>query len=136
MAPLSSEVFFYGLFMDPTVLEANGISGHRGRSGILHDWALRIGRRATLIPDPGHSVHGVLMSLPLPDLDRLYAEASVQMYRPVAVSVEARGTAVPALAYVLPEPPAPEERNPEYAAKLRALAERLGFPEEYTMSIA
>jgi hypothetical protein len=51
--------------------------------------------------------------------------------------VEARGTAVPALAYVLPEPPAPEEqeRNPEYADKLRALSERLGLPAEYTRSI-
>ncbi len=42
---------------------------------------------------------------------------------------------MPALAYVLPEPPAPEEHNPEYAAKLRALAERLGLPAEYTLSI-
>ena len=41
----------------------------------------------------------------------------------------------PALAYVLPEPPAPDERNPEYATTLRALAERLGFPAAYTMLI-
>ena len=135
MGPLSSDVFFYGLFMDAAVLEAKGISSPGGRPGVVRDWTLRIGHRATLIPDPGRAVHGVLMSLPLPDLDRLYAEASVRMYRPVAVLVEARGTAVPALAYVLPEPPAPEERNPEYAAKLRALAERLGLPAQYTQSI-
>jgi hypothetical protein len=134
--PLNSEVFFYGLFMDPAVLETKGIRDPGGRPGILRDWALRIGRRATLVPDPGRSVHGILMSLPLSELDRLYAEASVQMYRPVAVLVEVESGAAPALAYVLPEPPAPEERNPEYAAKLRALAERLGFPEEYTKSIA
>jgi hypothetical protein len=29
------------------------------------------------------------MAVPLSELDRLYAEASVQMYRPVAVLVEA-----------------------------------------------
>ena len=58
------------------------------------------------------------------------------MYRPVAVLVEASGTVVPALTYVLPEPPAREDRNAEYAARLRALAERLGLPTEYTMSIA
>ena len=57
------------------------------------------------------------------------------MYRPVAVLVEGAASG-PALAYVLPEPPAPEERNPEYAAKLRALAERLGLPGHYTRSIA
>jgi hypothetical protein len=72
----------------------------------------------------------------LPDLDKLYADASVQMYRPVAVLVETEAATMPALAYVLSEPPVPEERNPEYAAKLRALAERLGFPQEYTISIA
>ena len=135
MAPLSSEVFFYGLFMDPAVLETKGINGPGSRPGILRNWAIRIGRRATLVPDPGQSVHGVLMSLPLPELDRLYAEASVRMYRPVAVMIEAEAAAAPALAYVLPEPPALDERNPEYATKLRALAERLGFPEAYTRSI-
>ena len=135
MVPLTSAVFFYGLFMDAAVLEAKGISNPGGPPGVVRDWALRIGHRATLVPHPGRVVHGVLMSLRLPDLDRLYAEASVQMYRPVAVLVEARSTAVPALAYVLPEPPAPEERNLEYVAKLRALAERLGLPAEYTLSI-
>jgi len=137
MGPLSSDVFFYGLFMDAAVLEAKGISRTTGgRPGVVRDWALRIGRRATLIPDPGRAVHGVVTSLPLPDLDRLYAEAGVRMSRPVAVLVEARGAVAPALAYVLPEPPAPEERDPEYAATLRALAERLGLPAEYTRSIA
>ena len=116
------DAFFYGLFMDAAVLEAKGIRVRGGQLGVLRDWALRIGHRATLVPDAGRAVHGVLMSLPLTELDRLYAEASVRMYRPIAVVVEARGMAVPALAYVLPEPPAPEERNPEYAAKLRALA--------------
>ena len=33
------------------------------------------------------------------------------------------------------ETQAPAERNPEYATKLRALAERLGLPGEYSRSI-
>jgi hypothetical protein len=132
-----SDVFFYGLFMDPVVLQAKGISAPSRQLGVVRDWALRIGQRATLVPAPGGSVHGVLMSLPLPDLDRLYAEASVQMYRPVAVLVERTDNrAIPAVTYVLPEPPSRQERNPEYAAKLRALAERLGLPANYTESIA
>lgn len=135
MRPLSSDVFFYGLFMDAGALEAKGISAPKGRPGVVRNWALRIGHRATLVPDSGRAVHGIVMSLLLQDLDRLYSEASVQMYRPVAVLVEERETVVAALAYVLPVPPAPEERNPEYAAKLRALAERLGLPAEYTLSI-
>lgn len=136
MAPLSTNVFFYGLFMDAAVLEAKGISNVEGQIAVVRDWALRIGLRATLVPEPGRAVHGVLLSLPLPEIDRLYAEASLQLYRPVAVLGEVQGTTVPALAYVLPEPPAPEERNPEYASTLRALAERLRLPVEYTRSIA
>ena len=81
------------------------------------------------------------MSLPLVDLERLYAEASLQLYRPVAVlvgleSAPEAAEAVPALAYVLPVAPGPDERNPEYAARLRSLAERLGLPGEYVASIA
>ena len=44
-------------------------------------------------------------------------------------------TAVAAVAYVLPEPPAPAERSPEYTTRLRALAERLGMADEYSRSI-
>jgi hypothetical protein len=139
VAPLTGEVFFYGLFMDAAVLEAKGVRGTGSRLAIVREWALRIGQRATLVPAPGEVVHGVVMTMPLREVDRLYAEESVQMYRPVAVLVEAAAAdaaAVAALAYVLPEPPAPEERNPEYAAKLRAVAERLGLPSHYTRSIA
>ena len=136
MAPLNTNVFFYGLFMDAAVLQAKGVHAPDGEVGVVRDWELRIGRRATLVPARGGSVHGVLMSLPLPDLDRLYAETSVQAYRPVAVIVEsAHRPAVPAVTYVLPTAPAPDERNPEYAAKLRSLAERLSLPASYTQSI-
>ena len=141
MAPLTTDVFFYGLFMDGAVLETKGVRSTQSRLAVVRGWALRIGQRATLVRAPDEAVHGVLMALPLADVDRLYAEASVQMYRPVAVLVEpaegivGEATAVAALAYVLPEPPAPAERNPEYATKLRALAERLGLPGEYSRSI-
>ena len=142
MAPLTTDVFFYGLFMDAAVLENKGVRSTRSRLAVVRGWTLRIGQRATLVPAPDEAVHGVLMALPLADVDRLYAEASVQMYRPVAVLVEPAAGAVAgeaatvaALAYVLPEPPAPAERNPEYATKLRALAERLGLPGEYSRAI-
>jgi hypothetical protein len=125
--------------MDAAVLEAKGVRGIGSRAGVVRGWELRIGRRATLVPARGREVYGVVTAMPLPDVDRLYAEESVRMYRPVAVLVEstaAEAPAVAAIAYVLPEPPAPEERNPEYAARLRALAERLDLPAEYTRSIA
>jgi hypothetical protein len=51
------------------------------------------------------------------------------------VAVIRGGATVAALCYNLAEPPAAHERNAEYAAKLRALAERIGLPSEYITSI-
>jgi len=47
----------------------------------------------------------------------------------------ADGSTFPALCFNLIEPPAPEEHNSEYAMKLRALAQRLGLPDEYVCGI-
>ena len=88
-----------------------------------------------MLPTAGQTVHGVITGMTVADVERLYAEDSVRMYRPVAVLLEAEA-AVAAIAYVLPEPPAADEHNPEYAARLRSLCERLGFPEDYTARIA
>jgi hypothetical protein len=61
---------------------------------------------------------------------------AVKAYRPEAVLTElADGSTLPALCFNLIEPPGPEERNSEYAAKLRALAQRLRLPDEYVNTI-
>jgi hypothetical protein len=39
------------------------------------------------------------------------------------------------LCYNLSQPPAPTERNPECATKLRAVAEKVGIPAEYVASL-
>jgi hypothetical protein len=60
----------------------------------------------------------------------------VSVYRPEAVSARlGDGSVVPALCFNLPVPPASGERNPQYAAKLKALAERVGLPPGYVSSI-
>ncbi len=94
------------------------------------------GERATLVPDEGFEAHGVLFSLTPGEVDALYSEDSVSAYRPEAVCAQlADGTAVPALCFNLPAPPAAGERNPLYASKLRELAARLGLPADYVSSI-
>jgi hypothetical protein len=129
-------VFFYGLFMDQQLLEAKGIQPVDVRIAVVSGLRLRVGARAALVPAPDAEVHGVLMKLSHAELDRLYAEPSVQAYRPEPVlAVDRGGVAVAALCYNLPEPPAPDERNPEYTSKLRALAQRIGLPGEYVSSI-
>jgi len=76
------------------------------------------------------------MELTHGEIEQLYAEPSVRAYRPEAVIAELNdGSRVPALCFNLVEPPNPEERNSEYAAKLRDLAYRLGLPSDYVNSI-
>jgi hypothetical protein len=130
------DVFFYGLFMDDQLLDAKGIRPVDIRLAAVPGFVLRIGARAALVPTPGGEVHGVLMKLTHADIEKLYSEAGVQAYRPEPVlAVPRNGATVAALCYNLPEPPSPDERNPEYASKLRSLAERIGLPGDYVASI-
>ena len=131
-----ADVFFYGLFMDEELLHAKGVKPEGAEHAAVDGFALRIGQRAALVPTPGGRVHGLVFSLTLSELDRLYSEPSVQAYRPQAVLAQlASGGVIAALCYNLPQPPSPTERNPEYAAKLRALAQKIGLPAEYVASL-
>jgi hypothetical protein len=47
----------------------------------------------------------------------------------------ASGGTVAALCFNLAEVPSPSERNPEYAAKLRAVGEKVGLPPDYVASL-
>ena len=130
------DVFFYGLFMDESLLRSKGVADPNLRPATLTGYRLRIGNRATLIPMSGEIVYGLVASLSHDELERLYSEPGVQTYKPEAVLVHLpKGGGVPALCFNLPEPPSEEERNTEYAAKLRDLARQLNFPEEYVQSI-
>lgn len=131
------DVFFYGLFMDEALLQTKGIVPQHRRLAVLEDFRLVIGERATLVPSSGEAVHGVIFSLTQLDIDALYAEGSVSEYRPEAVIARVgNGERIPALCFNLPTPPAATERNPQYAAKLKDLAERIGLPEQYVVTIA
>jgi hypothetical protein len=130
------ELFFYGLFMNEALLREKGIDAKNRRVASVENFRLVIGERATLIPCRGQTVHGVLFSLTHTEVDALYSEASVSVYRPEAVSARlADGSVIPALCFNLPTPPSIEERNPQYASKLRKLAERIGLPPSYVSSI-
>lgn len=128
--------FFYGLFMDQDLLRAKGLEPQGAMRASVDGLELRIGQRAALINVPGGRVHGVVLSLTRAELGRLYSEPSVRMYVPQPVTARlANGDILPVQCYNLPEPPLSSDRNPEYAAKLRAVAERVGLPVEYVASI-
>jgi hypothetical protein len=130
------DVFFYGLFMDAELLRANGLHPANGRRACVSGMALRIGRRATLVPDPARSVHGFVFGLSHEEVERLYAEPSVSAYRPEAVIAQLTDrSTIPALCFNLPPSNETAEANPEYAEKLRMVASRLGLPAEYVAGI-
>jgi hypothetical protein len=131
-----ADVFFYGLFMDEELLRGKGLRPQGVEVGSIAGVSLRIGQRAALVPDPSGRVYGVIMSLTLDELDRLYSEPGIQAYRPQAVLVQpASGGLIGALCYNLPEPPSPGERDAEYARKLCLVARKAGLPEEYVAGL-
>ncbi len=136
MPSRAADVFFYGLFMDQELLRSKGLRPERIERGSVEGLALRIGQRAALVPAAGARVHGVVMTLPLDELATLYADSGLQAYRaePVLVRLE-RGGSIAALCYNLSVPPSPADRNPEYATKLRAVADKVGLPAEYVASL-
>ena len=131
------DAFFYGLFMDMELLRASGVQPANPRRAAVDGYALRIGQRATLWPDTGARAYGVLASLTHAELDRLYTAPGLERYRPEAVlACPFEGAPTPALCYNLREAPAPDERNPEYALRLRQALEQLGFPPDYIAAVA
>ena len=53
------DCFFYGLFMDVDVLQHSHVVPSNPRRAYIDGFALRIGRRATLVPSPGARAYDV-----------------------------------------------------------------------------
>ena len=128
-------VFFYGLFMDESLLASKGISPSRATVGYVDGYSLRIGRRATLVPDAANRAYGVLMGLRADDVRALYSDKSVADYVSASVSVILQdGTVESAVCYNLPKGEM-KGANSEYASELLILAEGLGLPDDYLEQI-
>ena len=128
-------VFFYGLFMDQSLLSSKGISPSRATMGYIEGYGLRIGSRATLVPDEDNRAYGILMTIGAEDVETLYSEESVADYVPESVAIQLPdGTLESALCYNFPESKL-AGTNPEYANALLSLAGKLGFPGPYLQQI-
>ena len=129
------DVFFYGLFMDQTILEKNGINPSNPRKGYLKGYTLKIGNRASLIPSEGEKSYGIVMTVDDEAIGNLYAEPSVADYVPEKVTVTVGETdSVIAICYNLP-PELLSGTNATYAESLYKLAEVNNFPEDYLEKI-
>ncbi len=129
------EVFFYGLFMDQTILEKNGLHPSNLRRGYLQDYTLKIGNRASLIPCDHERSYGLLFSVDEKAILSLYAETSVADYIPeeVAIVTDSAET-IQAICYNLPASSL-SGTNTTYARSLYELARSLSFPEDYLEKI-
>lgn len=128
--------FFYGLFMDKAVLEEAGVATRNPQMAYVEDYGLRVGQRATLVPEAGTKAYGMLYDLTHEELGKLYGAPGLEYYRPEAVEAHLlEGGSRPALCYNLLDAPAPGEANAAYAKRLSEALERLGFPADYVASI-
>jgi len=128
-------MFFYGLFMDKSLLASKGISPSRTTVGYVDGYGLRIGRRATLVPDENNRAYGVLMTMRAEDVRALYSDESVADYVAESVSVVLPDDTIEAaVCYILPENKL-KGTNPQYANSLLTLAGKLGLPGDYLQQI-
>jgi hypothetical protein len=124
-------VFFYGLFMDESLLASKGVRPTESTIGYVDGFGLHIGQRATLLPEANSRAYGVLMKITSEEVAALYSEQSVADYIAEPVVVNLPGdTRVSAVCYNLPAAKLAGS-NPEYAAALLTLATRLGLPDSH-----
>ena len=130
-----TSVFFYGLFMDKTLLEEKGFHPTTPILAVLNDYALEIGDRATLMKMTGRCVYGTVMQLAQEEIDTLYGGQSVADYLPEDVVIttfekEKQNVVV----YNLPMDKVAGP-NHQYAQRLVQVASEVGLPEEYLKEI-
>ena len=125
------DVFFYGLYMDPALLEQKGVTPRNPRGAKVEGYAIRIGQRVTLLRSVGKRAFGMVYSLTHAEIHSLYWGAGIDAYRaePVIANILGGGS-VPVLCCILLEPPVSNEANPEYADKLLTVMKYLELPVE------
>lgn len=117
--------------MDESLLSAKGITPSTRAIGYVENFRLRIGERATLLPEPDGRAYGVFMTIAEREAQALYSEPSVVDYTSESVNVTLTNGAIEqALCYNLPASKL-AGTNATYAESLHALAGRLGFPQDY-----
>jgi hypothetical protein len=133
-----SQIFFYGLFMDRTLLAEKGFHPETIGPAVLSDYRIHIGARATLLPSASSRAYGIVMELSEQEAHALYSEPSVRAYKRerVQVALLASNQVVEAYCYNLPRELGLTGANPAYANELSRLVEALEFDSAYAQEIA
>jgi hypothetical protein len=132
------KIFFYGLFMDRSLLTEKGLHPEIIGPAVLADYRIHIGARATLLRSASNRAYGIVMELAEQEAYSLYSEPSVRDYIRERVQVDLLDTneAVEAYCYNLPRELGITGVNPVYATKLSQLVEALHFDSAYVEEIA
>ena len=129
MSESLQDIFFYGLFMDERVLREKGVHPRASRKAVVNGYRLKIGERAMMLPEPSSQVFGMVHVLTEREVDLLYAEPGLDMYRPeTVVATFEDGSTRSVTTFNLQQTTTEEKVNTEYAMKLQRVLERLGFP--------
>jgi Gamma-glutamyl cyclotransferase, AIG2-like len=133
-----SMIFFYGLFMDRSLLTGKGFHPETIGRAVLRGYRMHIGARATLLRSASSRACGVVMELTDEEARALYSEPSVREYVRERVQVELLDTSetIEAYCYNLPRESGLAGANPAYAAELSQLVGALQFDSAYIEEVA
>ena len=133
-----SKIFFYGLFMDRSLLTEKGLHPETVGPAVLSDYRIHIGERATLLPSASSRAYGIVMELPDQEASVLYSEPSVCEYKRERIQVKLLDSneVVEAYCYNLPRELGLAGANPADATELSQLVEALQFVPAYVEEIA
>lgn len=124
-------VFFYGSFINRSVLAGGGFTPERVSVARLGGFDIVRRPLATLDRSDQHAVYGILTWATHDELERLYGQSWVRAYRPEAVVVTTNeGALHPALCYIAPGKTA-EPPMDRYLEHILEPARELGFPGWY-----
>lgn len=131
-------VFFYGTFMDPTVLRVHQVSATDVTPASVQGFELVIEPRVNLRAVEASSVFGSIVSVTHAELERLYGglkETFGLTYLPYAVlATTTSGEVRPALCYVA-QHMEPGPADPGYVTELANCVRALGHPEWYALHV-
>ncbi len=133
-----SKIFFYGLFMDLSLLTEKGLDPEIIGPARLPGYRIHIGERATLLQSASSRAYGIVMEIADQEVRALYSEPSVCEYIRERVRVELldTGEAVEAYCYNLPRELGLAGTNTAYATELSEVVAALQFDSAYVEQIA
>ena len=134
MSAPAPEVFFYGSFINRSVLAESGLVPESMQVAMLPGYDISVRPLANLHRSPMGIVYGVVFAASHAELERLYAHAETVLggvYLPQPVNAFfADGTVRAVLTYIAPDleagPP-----DPAYVDRIVGPGRDLGFPEWY-----